>query len=69
VQAWRYRDTLARIEFAPIISGSNNDDPGWKQWTDGSTHEQLIKRFKKPLFNSIPEKTDPLAFLSSSRCC
>lgn len=63
VQAWRYRDTLAHIEFAPIISGSNNDDPAWKQWTDGAAHEQLIKRFKKPLFNAKPEKTDPLAFL------
>lgn len=63
VQAWRYRDTLVRIEFAPIISGSNNDDPAWKQWTDGAAHEQLIKRFKKPLFNAKPEKTDPLVFL------
>ncbi|NYE61095.1 type I restriction enzyme R subunit [Duganella sp. 1224] len=63
VQAWRYRDTLARIEFAPIISGSNNDAPAWKQWTDGAAHEQLIKRFKKPLFHAKPEKTDPLVFL------
>jgi type I restriction enzyme R subunit len=63
VQAWRYRDTLSRIEFAPIISGSNNDDPAWKTWTDGAAHEQLSKRFKKPLFHAKPEKTDPLAFL------
>ncbi|BBL56422.1 type I restriction endonuclease subunit R [Methylomonas koyamae] len=68
VQAWRYRDTLARIEFAPIISGSNNDDPAWKRWTDGTAHEQLLKRFKKPLLlgdskGAKPEKTDPLAFL------
>jgi type I restriction enzyme R subunit len=63
VQAWRYRETLARIEFAPIISGSNNDDPAWKVWTDGARHEQLIKRFKKPLFHAQTEKTDPLAFL------
>ncbi len=63
VQAWRYRDMLARIEFAPIISSSNNDDPAWKPWTDGAAQEQLIKRFKKPLFNVKPEKTDPLAFL------
>lgn len=63
IQAWRYRDTLARIEFAPIISGSNNDDPAWKAWTDGATHEQLIKRFKKPLYHTQSEKTDPLAFL------
>jgi type I restriction enzyme R subunit len=63
VQAWRYRDALSRIEFAPIISGSNNDDPAWKTWTDGTVHEQLIKRFKKPLFHADPAKTDPLAFL------
>jgi type I restriction enzyme R subunit len=63
VQAWRYRDTLARIAFAPIISVSNNDDPAWKTWTDGTAHEQLIKRFKKPLFHTDPAKTDPLAFL------
>jgi len=63
VQAWRYRDILSRIEFAPIISGSNNDDPAWKTWTDGAAHEQLIKRFKKPLLHADPAKTDPLAFL------
>jgi type I restriction enzyme R subunit len=63
VQAWRYRDTLRALQFAPIISGSNNDDPGWKSWTDGSAHEQLIKRFKKPLLHADPTKTDPLAFL------
>jgi type I restriction enzyme R subunit len=63
VQAWRYRDALSRIEFAPVISGSNNDDPAWKAWTDGTAHEQLIKRFKKPLFHADRAKTDPLAFL------
>lgn len=63
VQAWRYRDTLSRIGFAPIISGSNNDDPAWKAWTDATAHEQLIKRFKQPLFHADPARTDPLAFL------
>lgn len=63
VQAWRYRETVARLEFAPIISGGNNDDPTWKQWTDGTAQEQLIKRFKKPLFHAKPDKTDSLAFL------
>jgi len=63
VQAWRYRETLARLEFAPVISGSNNDDPAWKTWTDGAAHEQLIKRFKKPLLHADAAKTDPLAFL------
>ena len=63
VQAWRYRDTLRTIEFATIISGGNNDDPAWKQWTDASAQELRIKRFKKPLFHAKPDKTDPLAFL------
>lgn len=63
VQAWRYRDTLRSLEFAAIISGSNNDPSEWKTWTDGSKHEQLIKRFKKPLNHEQPNKADPLAFL------
>lgn len=63
VQAWRYRDTLKKIEFAAVISGSNNDDPAWKQWTDAAANETRIKRFKKPLFHTKPEKTDALAFL------
>jgi len=63
VQAWRYRDTLRSLEFAPIISGSNNDPSEWKTWTDSSKHEQLIKRFKKPLNHEQPNKADPLAFL------
>ncbi|WP_223466785.1 type I restriction endonuclease subunit R [Pseudomonas sp. GL-RE-26] len=63
IQAWRYRDTLRSLEFAAIISGSNNDDSSWKTWTDGGKHEQLIKRFKKPLRHEQPGKADPLAFL------
>jgi type I restriction enzyme R subunit len=63
VQAWRYRETLGAIEFAPIISGSNNDDPAWREWTDGAAQEQRIKRFKQPLLHKDPAKTDPLAFL------
>ncbi len=63
VQAWRYRDTLNKLEFAPIISGSNNDPSEWKTWTDSAKHEQLIKRFKKPLHHDQPGKADPLAFL------
>ncbi|MGQ5490156.1 type I restriction endonuclease subunit R [Thauera sp. ZXT1-4] len=63
VQAWRYRDTLKKIEFAAVISGGNNDDPAWKQWTEAAANETRIKRFKKPLFHTKPEKTDALAFL------
>ncbi|MCA3106719.1 MAG: type I restriction endonuclease subunit R [Rhodocyclaceae bacterium] len=63
VQAWRWREVLARIEFAPIISGSNNDAPAWKQWTDSAAQEQRIKRFKQPLLHADPAKADPLTFL------
>jgi len=63
IQAWRYRETLTNIEFAPVISGGNNDDPAWKPWTESSAQDGRIKRFKKPLFHADPKKTDPLAFL------
>jgi len=63
VQAWRYRETLRALEFAPIISGSNNDDPVWKAWTDGVAQKERIKRFKLPLFHKSLAKRDPLAVL------
>ena len=63
VQAWRYIDTLKAIEFAPIISGSNNDAPEWKQWTEQSAQENRIERFKKPLFHKDDKKRDSLTFL------
>lgn len=63
IQAWRSRDVLRTIEFAAVISGSNNDDPAWKQWTDGAANELRIKRFKKPLFHQNPQKQDSLGFL------
>jgi type I restriction enzyme, R subunit len=63
VQAWRYREILRTIEFAPVISGGNNDDPAWRAWTDSAAQEQCIKRFKRPLIHVDANKADPLAFL------
>lgn len=54
---------LRTLEFAPVISGSNNDDPDWKQWSDPAAAEARIARFKRPLIHSDPAKADPLAFL------
>ena len=70
IQAWRYRQVLAAVEFAPIISGSNNDDPAWKVWTDPAAQEQRIKRFKKPLLGPDAGKTDPTGLPDrGSPCC
>jgi type I restriction enzyme R subunit len=55
--------TIKEMEFAPVISGSNNDPAEWKEWTDGAKVEARVTRFKKPLFHSDPEKRDPLAIL------
>lgn len=63
VRAWRNLALLTRIEFEPIISSDNNDDPGWTQWTASAKIESRIARFKKPLVDPDPKRTDPLAFL------
>jgi len=58
-----HRPTIKEMEFAPVISGSNNDPAEWKEWTDGAKVEARVTRFKKPLFHADPEKRDPLAIL------
>jgi type I restriction enzyme, R subunit len=62
VRAWRSLAMLKQLEFAAVISGSNNDDPAWKEWSDSTKAETRIARFKKPL-GEATDKTDPLAFL------
>lgn len=62
-RAWRNLELLRKLEFAPVISPDNNDDPRWSQWTDGAKIERRIARFKKPLVNADPKREDPLAFL------
>jgi type I restriction enzyme R subunit len=62
VRAWRSLAMLKQIEFAAVISGGNNDNPAWKEWTDATKVEARIARFKKPL-GEASDKTDPLAFL------
>lgn len=65
VQAWRYRELLTRLEFATIISGSNNDGSEWQEHTDRARQDEAIARFKKPLLpkDGQTAHTDPLAFL------
>jgi type I restriction enzyme R subunit len=63
VQAWRYRELLKRLEFAAVISSTNNDPPAWARWSDPAAVDDHIQRFKKPLIHKDPDKADPLAFL------
>src|SRR5207249_1879606 len=63
VRAWRNVDLLRKLEFAPVISSDNNDDPAWSTWTDSAKIEARIARFKKPLVDPDPKRSDSLAFL------
>jgi len=63
VRTSRNLPLLRRLEFAPVISGDNNDDPAWHEWSDPGKTAIRIKRFIKPLIHDDPEKADPLAFL------
>jgi type I restriction enzyme R subunit len=62
LQAADQLDLLNALDFVPVISGSNNDDPTWAQWTDKARQDAVIEDFKKDL--GLPgEKTSPVAFL------
>ncbi|MGQ7289194.1 type I restriction endonuclease subunit R [Vreelandella venusta] len=65
VQAGRYRELLAQLEFATIVSGSNNDGSEWQEHTDRARQDEAIARFKQPLLPKEGQtaNTDPLAFL------
>lgn len=64
---WRLKERIAALEFAPVMSSSNNDDPDWAEWTDKKNIDHRIQRFKKPFYHpnaeTNPEKCDNLAFL------
>lgn len=62
-RAHRHLETIRELEFTPVISAGNNDDPAWSEWTDWARSRARIERFKKPLFHPDAEKRDPLAFL------
>jgi type I restriction enzyme, R subunit len=66
VRAWPYRDLIARLEFVPVISGEQNDNADWAQWTEKTRQDQVIEAFKKPLpatDDDDPEQTSAIAFL------
>lgn len=61
--AWKLRERIAALEFAPVMSAGTNDDPSWKEWTNKSKVDTRIKRFKMPFTHKDPAKRDNLAFL------
>lgn len=67
IRAYPYRDTLARLEFAAIVSPSGrdltDDRVDWRRWTDEEQQTRNIENFKKPVHHAEPEHANPLAFL------
>jgi len=62
VRALPHLDLIRILDFVPVISGSNNDNPSWLQWTDKARQDSVIAEFKKPL-GPPGEHTSPVAFL------
>jgi type I restriction enzyme R subunit len=62
VRAHGQLDLLRQMEFIPVMSGENNDDPSWSRWTDKTAQEKAIARFKKRL-GPEDEQSSPVAFL------
>jgi len=62
IRARPHLELIRILDFVPVISGSNNDDPTWVQWTDKGRQDTAIADFKKPL-GPNGEHTSPIAFL------
>jgi type I restriction enzyme, R subunit len=65
VRAYEHLELIRALDFIPVISSSNNDDPGWARWTDKAKQDLVIGEsgeFKKPL-GLAGEKTSPVAFI------
>jgi type I restriction enzyme, R subunit len=62
IRALPHLDLIRILDFVPVISSSNNDDPTWAPWTDKARQDAVIAEFKKPL-GSAGEHASPIAFL------
>lgn len=62
IRALPHLELIRILDFVPVISGSNNDDPTWVQWTDKARQDAVIADFKKPL-GQAGEQASPVAFL------
>lgn len=63
IHASKHLPAIERLEFAAVISGTNNDPQSYRRWNSPEAHRRFISRFKRDLFNDDPSKQDSLAFL------
>jgi type I restriction enzyme R subunit len=49
VRAWPLRDTIAALDFIPVISAGENDDASWARWSDPARQAATIEAFRRPL--------------------
>jgi type I restriction enzyme R subunit len=63
LHAYSYLSTIEHLEFATVISGTNNDPEQYRRWNNPETHQRIISRFKRDLINKDPSKQDNVAFL------
>lgn len=61
-RAYRRLDLIKRLEFAALVSSSQNQNTLLDEWSDSRKNEDRIKAFKRPLIGP-PEKASPLAIL------
>lgn len=63
IRAYTYLTTIERLEFAAVISGTNNDVEHYGRWNNPEAHQRIISRFKRDLVNKDLSRRDNLAFL------
>ncbi len=54
VRAWPLRDTIAVLDFVPVISAGQNDDASWSAWSDPVRQAATIQAFRRPLPRPLP---------------
>jgi len=64
LRACEHLGLIQSMEFAPVISSSNNDPPEWKEWTDSVKVENRIAAFKKPFPTGAPDDAQKASSLA-----
>lgn len=62
-RAFRHLALIRRLDFAAVISPSQNQDQDFDEWSDATKNKTRIANFKKPLIHDDPTRASALAFL------